>query len=124
MNQRFHLYPYSDQEQRLGLSASLVDIQELEGFTELIEPFAVSLTEVPEDRRITDKWGELSVRPPVPQEKIQEFGGALVRFAESHGLDYHDSVLFIDHTTGATPTEELLKQALARKVGPKREAGQ
>lgn len=117
MNRRFHLYPHSEQEQRLGLSASLVGANRLEGFEEAIAPFEVTVTEVPKEGRVTDKRGELSVRPPLPKERIADFGSALVSFASSHGLDYHNEVLFVDHVT---PTYELLKQAIERKVGQRR----
>lgn len=117
MNRRFHLYPHSEQEQRLGLSASLVGANRLEGFEEAIAPFEVTVTEVPKEGRVTDKRGELSIRPPLPKERIADFGNALVSFANSHGLDYHNEVLFVDHVT---PTDELLKQAIERKVGQRR----
>lgn len=118
MMRRFHLYPDTAEQQRLGASLSLAHIHELDGFTEAIAPFGVAIERVAPEHQILDKWREYTVRPPLPKEKIKGFGEALVWFAESYGLDYHDGVLFIDHTN---PVEEELRQAMIRKVGPPRE---
>lgn len=113
MLSRFHLYPFSAEEQRLGTSASLVYVHELDGFDEAVAPFDVNIDPVPREDQVLGKWQEFSVRPPVPPERIRDFGDVLVRFAESHRLGYQDGITFVDHTN---PIEEELRQAILRKV--------
>ncbi|HVX58921.1 MAG TPA: hypothetical protein VG964_04305 [Candidatus Saccharimonadales bacterium] len=118
MLSRFHLYPHAPEEQRLGASASLVYVHELDGFGEAIAPFGVVVEPVAPEDQVLGKWQEFSVRPPLPRERVKQFGDTLVRFAEGHSLN-PDGVAFVDHTD---PIREELQQAILRKVGPAREA--
>lgn len=116
MNRRFHLYPDTNEQQRLRLSMSLVDIHRREGFELAISPFGVDIQAVdPDDQLLEESWQELKIRPPIPHEQIAAFGKALINFANSQGLQGSEEVLFIDHTMN---DRELLDEAIARKVGP------
>lgn len=121
MNRRFHLYPDTNEQQRLRLSMSLVDIHKREGFEAAINPFEVAVQEVDRDEQlIAESWQELTIRPPIPRERIAAFGESLVNFANSEGLQGAEEVLFIDHTMS---DEELLRDAITRKVGGPAEKG-
>lgn len=120
MNRRFHLYPDNEMQQRLSLSASLVNVHRLEGFDEAISPFEVEISEAP-DRMIVGSHQELVVRPPIPKDKLAAFGDVLVKFAKSHGLEGQNKVLFIDHSDArddipSTLTDEY--RHLATMLGP------
>jgi hypothetical protein len=94
---------------------SLVNIHQEEGFEEAIAPYEVEVTEA-DTKKIDGSWQELIVRPPIPLDRTELFGRALVAFAEIHRDPGHNKILFIDHTAPVIDLRAEINRKLIRKV--------
>lgn len=105
MKSLIHLYPESNEQQRLRLSYSLQDLHFEPDFNNVVEQFDISLLEVPAgEQLVPSSWQELTVRPPIPREKVEAFGRALIGIAVKSGRRSPGSIGFIDHTVKALIT--------------------